>query len=53
MTTADIAVTFVAFIVVYTVIGAVDAWLLVRAARLSLDDAGEEAEGAELAGLVY
>ena len=53
VTTADIAVTFVAFIVVYTVIGAVDAWLFVRAARLSLDDTGEEAEGAELAGLVY
>jgi len=33
--------------------GAVDAWLLVRAARLSLDHAGEGAEGAELAGLVY
>ncbi len=53
VTTADIAFTFIAFVVVYTAIGAIDAWLLVRAARLSLDDAGEEAEGAELAGLVY
>jgi cytochrome d ubiquinol oxidase subunit I len=53
VTTADIAFTFIAFVVVYTVIGAVDAWLLVRAARLSLDHAGEGAEGAELAGLVY
>lgn len=53
VTTADIAFTFIAFVVVYTVIGAVDAWLLVRAARLGLDDAGEGAEGAELAGLVY
>jgi hypothetical protein len=38
---------------VYTLIGVIDAWLLVRAARLGLDDADEEAEGAELAGLVY
>ena len=53
VTTADIALTFIAFVLVYTVIGAVDAWLLVRAARLGLDDASEEAEGAELAGLVY
>jgi len=42
-----------AFIVVYTIIGVVDAWLFVRAARLSLDDTGEEVERAELAGLVY
>jgi cytochrome d ubiquinol oxidase subunit I len=53
VTTADILLTFIAFIVVYTVIGAVDAWLLVRASRLGLDDADEEVEGAELAGLVY
>jgi cytochrome d ubiquinol oxidase subunit I len=53
VTTADIALTFIAFVLVYTVIGAVDAWLLVRAARLGLDDASEEAERAELAGLVY
>jgi cytochrome bd-type quinol oxidase subunit 1 len=53
VTTADIALTFIAFILVYTIIGAVDAWLFVRAARLGLDGTGEEAEGAELAGLVY
>jgi cytochrome d ubiquinol oxidase subunit I len=53
VTTADIALTFVAFVLVYTLIGVIDAWLLVRAARLGLDDADEEAEGAELAGLVY
>ncbi len=53
VTTADIALTFIAFIIVYTVIGVVDAWLFVRAARLSLDDTGEEVEAAELAGLVY
>ena len=53
VTTADIVLTFVAFVLVYTVIGAVDAWLLVRAARLDLDAMDEEAAGAELAGLVY
>jgi cytochrome d ubiquinol oxidase subunit I len=53
VTTADIALTFIAFIVVYTLIGVVDAWLFVRAAHLSLDDTGEEVERAELAGLVY
>ncbi len=53
VTTADIALTFVVFVVVYTVIGVIDAWLLVRAARLGLDHAGDEVEGAELAGLVY
>jgi cytochrome d ubiquinol oxidase subunit I len=55
VTTADIALTFIAFVLVYTVIGAIDAWLLVRATRYSLDETEdhEEVEAAELAGLVY
>jgi cytochrome d ubiquinol oxidase subunit I len=54
--TADIALTLVAFVLVYVVLGAIDAWLFVRAARLRLDhaDHGDEATGgAETAGLVY
>jgi hypothetical protein len=46
----------VAFVLVYVVLGAIDAWLFVRAARLRLDhaDHGDEATGgAETAGLVY
>lgn len=55
VTTADVALTFIAFVLVYTVIGGIDAWLLVRATRYSLDvpDDHEEVEAAELAGLVY
>lgn len=55
VTTADMAFTLVAFILVYGAVGAVDAWLFVRAAHHSLEGTeGEaEAEGAELAGLVY
>ena len=64
VTTADIALTLVAFVLVYGAIGAVDVWLLVRAAGKSLDDtghggdaaagadAGVEAE-ADLPSLVY
>lgn len=53
VTTADVALTLVAFVLVYVILGAVDAWLFVRAARLSLDPADEETEGSEVAGLVY
>jgi cytochrome d ubiquinol oxidase subunit I len=54
-TTADVAFTLVVFILVYGIVGAVDAWLLVRAAGHSLDETGgeDEFEDAELAGLVY
>ncbi len=54
--TVDIALTLAAFVLVYVVLGAIDAWLLVRAARLDLDhaDHGDEtAEGSETASLVY
>jgi cytochrome d ubiquinol oxidase subunit I len=54
--TADIALTLAAFVLVYVVLGAIDAWLLVRAARFGLDhaDHGDETtEGSEPAGLVY
>ncbi len=54
--TADIALTLVAFVLVYVVLGAIDAWLLVRAARLGLDyaDHGDETtEGSGAPGLVY
>jgi cytochrome d ubiquinol oxidase subunit I len=53
VTTADVAFTLVAFVVVYGALGAVDAWLLVRASHRSLDDTEGEADGAELTGLVY
>jgi cytochrome d ubiquinol oxidase subunit I len=57
-TTADLVFTLVAFILVYGIVGAVDAWLLVRAVHQGLDeieDTEDEAqtEGAELAGLIY
>ena len=54
--TADIALTLAAFVLVYVVLGAIDAWLLVRAACFGLDhaDHGDETtEGSEPAGLVY
>lgn len=55
VTTVDVAVTLGAFVAVYSAIGAVDAWLLVRASRQSLDGASPEsrAEGAEISSLVY
>jgi cytochrome bd ubiquinol oxidase subunit I len=53
LTTADVALTLAAFVLVYGAIGAVDVWLLVRAARRSLDDTGPEAEVADLPSLVY
>jgi cytochrome d ubiquinol oxidase subunit I len=55
VTTADIAFTLVAFILVYGLVGIIDGWLLVRAAHHGLDDTEDEegAEGAALAGLVY
>lgn len=53
VTTADVALTLVAFVVVYGALGVVDAWLLVRASHRSLDDTEGEAGGAEPTGLVY
>jgi cytochrome d ubiquinol oxidase subunit I len=53
VTTADLAFTLVVFVLVYAAVGVADAWLFVRAAHHALGDTAEEAEGAELAGLVY
>jgi len=53
LTTADVALTLATFVLVYGAIGAVDAWLLVRAAHKSLDEAGPEPEVGELPSLVY
>jgi cytochrome d ubiquinol oxidase subunit I len=53
VTTVDIALTLAGFVAVYTVLGAIDAWLMVRAARKPLEDTSEAGEAAETAGLVY
>lgn len=61
LTVADIALTLGGFVVIYTVLGAIDAWLMVRASRKPLDEvhaagsaegAGAGAEG-EVPGLIY
>ena len=55
VTMADVAATLGAFVVVYGVLGAIDAVLMTRSARRSLDEPleGEGAEGALPDGLVY
>ena len=64
LTVADVALTLAGFVAVYTVLGVVDAWLMVRASRrpLSGGDEGESTrglkaleglEGGEAPGLVY
>ncbi len=58
LTVVDIALTLGGFVAIYTVLGAVDAWLMVRYARRPLegDEGGEGAPlgpQAELPGLVY
>ena len=53
VTTADVALTLAAFVAVYSVLGGIDAWLMVRAARRSLDEPDEAAEAAATASLVY
>ncbi len=53
--TADMALTLAVFVLVYSALGALDAWLFVRASRRDLDDSGHD-EGhadSEVAGLVY
>jgi cytochrome d ubiquinol oxidase subunit I len=49
----DVATTLIAFIVIYTVIGAIDATLMVRAARHVFDPRDEHPEASVTAGLVY
>jgi cytochrome d ubiquinol oxidase subunit I len=51
--TADLVLTLVSFIIVYSVIGAVDAWLLVRASRLGLDHADHDVNEGEITSLIY
>lgn len=63
LTVADIALTLAGFVVVYTVLGVIDAWLMVRASRRPLDEvyaaggpqgasAGAGSEN-EVPGLIY
>jgi len=51
--TADVVATLVTFLLVYSALGAVDAVLMTRAARRSLDDAGAHPEAEAIPGLVY
>ena len=61
LTVADIALTLGGFVVIYTVLGVIDAWLMVRASRKPLDEvyaagpAGGAGAGAEdeVPGLIY
>ncbi|HYA45640.1 MAG TPA: cytochrome ubiquinol oxidase subunit I, partial [Acidimicrobiales bacterium] len=53
VTTADIALTLAAFVAVYSALGVVDAWLMVRAARRPLAEPEEAAQAVEAPGLVY
>ncbi|HTZ07645.1 MAG TPA: cytochrome ubiquinol oxidase subunit I, partial [Acidimicrobiales bacterium] len=51
--TADVVATLVGFLLVYSVLGAVDAVLMTRAARRTLDDTGPAHEPGAVPGLVY
>ncbi|HTV13009.1 MAG TPA: cytochrome ubiquinol oxidase subunit I [Acidimicrobiales bacterium] len=53
LTAPDIVLTLVAFVLVYGVIGAVDVWLIVRAAHKSFDEPEHGPEVSELRSLVY
>ncbi len=56
VTTTDVAITLVGFVLIYAVLGAIDAVLMVRAARRPLDEAEEHDSGASTAvvpSLVY
>jgi cytochrome d ubiquinol oxidase subunit I len=53
VSSADVATTLVVFVLLYTLLGAIDATLMVRAARHSLDDPEQHAKGAMAAGIVY
>jgi cytochrome d ubiquinol oxidase subunit I len=53
VTTADLALTLAGFVAVYSVLGVLDAWLMVKAARQPLEATGAAEEAAEPAGLVY
>jgi cytochrome bd ubiquinol oxidase subunit I len=50
--TADVLVTLIGFVALYTVLGAIDAVLMVRAARRDLDET-DEGQPALAPGLVY
>lgn len=49
----DVGVTLGAFVAIYTALGTVDAVLMVRAARRSLEETGESPHAAVVPGLVY
>ncbi|HTX00577.1 MAG TPA: cytochrome ubiquinol oxidase subunit I [Acidimicrobiales bacterium] len=52
VSTADVLATLVGFVAIYSVLGAIDAVLMVRSARRALDEP-EEHEPAVVPGLVY
>jgi cytochrome d ubiquinol oxidase subunit I len=53
VTVADVATTLGAFVLVYTVLGVIEAVLITRSARRSLDEPGDDAEKSLVPGLVY
>jgi len=56
VTATDVAVTLIGFVFIYAVLGAIDAVLMVRAARKPLDEPEESESDAQLSvipGLVY
>ncbi|MGC8627649.1 MAG: cytochrome ubiquinol oxidase subunit I [Acidimicrobiales bacterium] len=53
VTTADMALTLAGFVALYSVLGVLDAWLMVKAARQPLEAASAAEAPAEPAGLVY
>jgi len=53
VTAADVAFTLAAFVAVYTVLGVIDAVLMVRAARHRLDEPAAEVGPAAIPSLVY
>jgi cytochrome d ubiquinol oxidase subunit I len=53
VTVADVATTLGAFVLLYTVLGVVEAVLITRSARRPLDEPGNDAEKSLVPGLVY
>ena len=53
VTVADVATTLGAFVLVYTVLGVIEAVLMTRSARRPLDEPGDDAEKSLVPGLVY
>jgi cytochrome d ubiquinol oxidase subunit I len=53
VSTADVATTLIGFVLVYSILGAIDAVLMTRAARHALDTDDEHAEDPTVPALVY